>query len=290
MSSDKPTADETNSTRSSSDQGLAALVPLLTCPECQGDLALQGAGLACLACSRSYELVDGIPLLAQAGSSELWGVAAESETSTGYQEQFLKANIGERYQQRYERRWTKRCVTSREIGRIKQLLATQPRSSRMLDIPCGGGRVSGPLANATDLLLQADLSLSQVLTARQTLGAQGNFAWFTASAFLIPLKDGAVDGILCNRLIHHLPTAVEQERLIGELLRVAQRFVILSYCDYASLKSLGRRLRGKYPGHTMRRKDLQAMVERHGASMGMDVPLWFEGSRLRYVLLQKSSG
>ena len=56
------------------DHVLASLLPLLACPECRGDLARQGGGLTCQSCSRSYEVADGIPLLAQAGSSELWGV------------------------------------------------------------------------------------------------------------------------------------------------------------------------------------------------------------------------
>lgn len=271
------------------ERSLAALLQLLVCPECQGNLARQGAGLTCLTCSRSYEVADGIPLLARAGSSELWGVETDNQTSAAYQEQFLAATIGERYQQRYERRWTKRCVTRREISCIEQLLASRPRCSRLLDIPCGGGRVSGPLAKATDLLLQADLSLSQVLIARQTMGSQGNIAWLTASAFLIPLKEGTVDGILCNRLTHHLP-AVEQERLISELLRVSKSFVILSYYDHDSFKSRGRRLRGKNPGHTLKRSDLDTMAKRNGATVQMDVPLWFEGSRLRYALLLKTPG
>jgi len=122
-----------------------------------------------------------------------------------------------------------------------------------------------------------DLSLSQVREARQKMGSQKNIAWFTASAFLIPLRNGSLDGILCNRLTHHLPSAAEQERLIAELLRVSRRFVILSYYDHGSFKSLGRRLRGKQPGHTTKREDLRARAQRHGAFVKIDVPLWFGG-------------
>jgi SAM-dependent methyltransferase len=269
---------------------LDSVAPLLACPECHGDVARQGSGLTCLICSRGYEVKDGIALLARTGSSERWGVASDGLNSTAYQERFQESNIGERYQQRYERRWSKRCVTRREIRRIGQLLASQPRCRRLLDIPCGGGRVSGPLAAAADLLLQADVSLGQVLMARQIMGSQGHVAWFTTSAFMIPLKDGAVDAAICNRLTHHLPSAAELERLIQELLRVSTRFVVLSYCDHNSFKSLGRRLRGKHPGHTLRREDLRGLAERHGAFVQIDIPLWCSGSRLRYALLQKRSG
>ena len=123
--------------------------------------------------------------------------------------------------------------------------------------------------------------------ARRTMGSQGRIVWFTASAFMIPLKDGAVDGTICNRLMHHLPSGAEQERLIHELLRVSARFVILSYYDHDSIKSLGRRIRGKHPGHTLRRGDLR-VVEQDGAWVEADIPLWCAGSRLRYALLRKT--
>jgi SAM-dependent methyltransferase len=277
-------------TQSTNDRTLDSTTELLVCPECRGDLARQDASLACPNCSRSYEVKDGIPLLARIGSSEQWGVASDGATSTDYQERFQASNIGEAYKQRYQRRWSKRCATRREIHLIERLLASQPHCSRVLDIPCGGGRVSGPLTKAADLVLQTDVSLGQVLMARRTMGSEGRIIWFTASAFLIPLKDGAVDGTVCNRLTHHLPSAAEMERLICELLRVSTRFVILSYYNHNSLKSLGRRLRGKYPGHTLRRADLRALAERHGASVQIDIPFWHAGSRLRYALLQKHAG
>lgn len=42
-----------------------------------------------------------------------------------------------------------------------------------------------------------------------------------------PLRDGSVDGTVCVRLSHRLPTAAERERLLTELLRVSRRFVIM---------------------------------------------------------------
>jgi SAM-dependent methyltransferase len=228
-------------------------------------------------------------LLARSGSSEQWGVESNDATSAAYQTQFEQSDIGPRYRQRYEKRWFKRLTTRREIRHVGSLLASQPRCRRLLDMPCGGGRVSAPFAAAADLLLQADLSLSQVHMARHTLGSRGGILWFTASAFVIPLKDGAVDGAVCNRLTHHLSPA-EQERVVHELLRVSARFVILSYYDHDSFRSLGRRVRGKDAGHTMRRDDLRTWTQQDGAVVRRDIPLWSAGSRLRYALLEKRTG
>ena len=264
-----------------------SILPLLVCPECHADLTHRGTSLKCQGCARDYEIKAGIPRLGQVGSSEKWGMASDDRTSVDYQDKFQKQDIGERYKQRYQKHWSKRRVTRREIKRLEQLLASQSRCRYMLDLPCGGGRVSAPLADATDCLLQADIGLSQILAARQIMTSKDHTAWLTASAFSIPLKDNAVDATVCNRLTHHLPSSAEKERLIQELLRVSSRFVILSYYDHNSFKSLGRRLRGKHPGHTLSRPNLRALAERHEARVQIDVPLWYIGSRLRYVLLQK---
>ena len=77
----------------------------------------------------------------------------------------------------------------------------------------------------------------------------------TASAFHIPFKDNSVDAVVCCRLCHHLPNAEQRERLIDELLRVARRFVIMTFFDHHSVKNLLRRarnqLRSQPPKRTM---------------------------------------
>jgi uncharacterized protein len=40
-----------------------ATVAQLACPACYGELRLEGARLRCLTCSRSYPIVDGIPVM-----------------------------------------------------------------------------------------------------------------------------------------------------------------------------------------------------------------------------------
>jgi hypothetical protein len=40
-----------------------ALLAQLACPACYGELCLKGARLQCVACSRAYPIVDGVPVL-----------------------------------------------------------------------------------------------------------------------------------------------------------------------------------------------------------------------------------
>lgn len=262
---------------------LSKILPQLICPECREDLGFLEKGLTCQGCSKTYEIADGIPLLGQVASTK----DRAAETSVDYQTKFQASNIGERYQQRYRDSWHKEFATKREIKCLTELLSSQSRCGRLLDMPCGGGRVSGPMANSTDFLIQADIGLSQVKTARELMGSGIDAVWLTASVFAIPLKDNSVDATVCNRLAHHLPSGPEQEQLIKELLRVSSRFVILSYYDEHSVKSMSRRLRGKKPGHTMARKTLRQLAERYNASVAKDIPLLCPGSRLRYALLKK---
>ena len=37
----------------------------LVCPVCRGSLALDGNSIVCLACSRRYPVLDGLPVLLQ---------------------------------------------------------------------------------------------------------------------------------------------------------------------------------------------------------------------------------
>ena len=111
--------------------------------------------------------------------------------------------------------------------------------------------------------------------------------WMTASGFEIPLQDAAVDGTVCVRLNHHLPAAVERERLVRELLRVSKRFVIMTFFDFDSLKNRLRRMRGKSPKFTMRVDELGALAQSCGATLVASPALFVVGSGHRYALMVK---
>ena len=94
----------------------------------------------------------------------------------------------------------------------------------------------------------------------------------TASAFHIPLRDGAVDGTICIRLAHHLPTPAEQDRLFQELMRVSRRFVIVTFFDHYSLKNLTRCMRHPFnrkpPKMTMTTERVAELAQKGGGPTG----------------------
>jgi SAM-dependent methyltransferase len=187
----------------------------------------------------------------------------------------------------YRDSWAKSLSTRREQRLLDQLLSSQGHCETLLDLPCGGGRVSPPLARHCDLLLEADIGLGQVRYAREFGRVPTRQLWMTASGFEIPLQDSAVDGTVCVRLNHHLPTAAEREQLVRELLRVSKRFVVMTYFDFDSLKNRLRRLRGKKPKLTMRTDELRELARSCGARLVACPALFVVGSGHRYALMVK---
>jgi len=98
-----------------------------------------------------------------------------------------------------------------------------------------------------------------------------------------------VDGVVRIRLSHHLPTPAERERLLTELLRVADRFVLMTFFDFRSVKNVLRRawrpFDGKPPKHTMRTEDVQRLAAVSGFTVRSAPYLSFLGSGHRYALV-----
>jgi SAM-dependent methyltransferase len=265
----------------------------MRCPRCAADLSVGDEQVACES-GHTFPVRDGVPLLAILGTAETWADGAPSQTSADYQREYQEVRKATQYNEAYRDRRAKRWSTEREYQLLEDHLRSRPRSAVLLDIPSGGGRLSGALSRHTDLLVEADIGLGQVLYGREralrTVPA-GRRIWLTASAFHIPFKDRSVCGVVCCRLSHHLPTAEERERLVAELLRVARDFVILTFFDYHSIKNYIRRARRPFnhlpPKMTMT-VDRVAELARSG---GAELVAWPALSHLfsghRYALMVK---
>jgi SAM-dependent methyltransferase len=195
------------------------------------------------------------------------------------------------YNEAYRIEPFKRWSTRRELRLLRGLLASRGGSRTLLDVPCGGGRLSDVLEPFTERLIEADIARGQLLYGIERRSPERPTIWMTASAFHLPLRDGAVDGAICCRLSHHLPTRDERERLVQELLRVARRFVIFTFFDHHSLKNLMRRARQPFnhkpPKLTMTRRRVAALARAQGAELVACPPLSRLASGHRFALLAR---
>ncbi len=248
--------------------GIAAIADLLACPACHGNLALEAGVLRCDGCGVTYGIEDGIALLALHGTSDTWGTPQRAGQSDAYQSEYQTIERAAAYSRVYRRYPHKRFGTRQEWKLIRRHLAAVGHSRAILELPCGGGRITPAIADAADFIVEADIAIGQVRFARATSEVATARAWMTASAFHIPLKDDSVDGTICIRLAHHLPTDAEQGRLIRELLRVSQRFVILTFYDPRSLKNLTRRLRHPFKPKPVKPAMTPERVAEHASAGG----------------------
>jgi len=265
----------------------------LVCPICGSTFGpLRDDRLTCSGSGHEFPVHDGIPLLAVLDSvpDEATGLS-DPQPAEDYQRQYQDLDAAAAYNQEYKDYALKRLSTRREYQLLERLLSSQPRSKVLLEIPCGGGRISPALAPHTDLLVEADIGLGQVLYGRKTSEIGTPQAWMTASANHIPFPDASIDGIVCIRLCHHLPKPEQREQLVTELLRVASRFVIMTFFDYHSFKNLMRRARQPFnkkpPKSTMRVDEVAALASRNGARLVECPALSWISSGHRYALMVK---
>jgi ubiquinone/menaquinone biosynthesis C-methylase UbiE len=273
--------------------GLMHVADLLRCPRCCGDLALAPDHLTCSSCHKRYDVQDGIALLAVMGMEESWkgGPRQGRDSGENYQRAYQKTHKADAYNEDYKQRFFKRQSTRKEYSLLRQLLGSRERSRTLLDLPCGGGRLSPQMEDFTDFLVEADVGLGQLQHLRQHSTVKTPKALMTASAFHIPFKDNSVDAVVCCRLCHHFPNPEQRERLIDELLRVARRFVIMTFFDHHSLKNLLRRVRNQLrpqpPKRTMTIDQVTEAARRNGAELVASPSLFYLFSGHRYALMVK---
>jgi len=264
---------------------------LLACPACRRLLANNPDYFECPGCNRRFAIQDGVPLLAVHGTSETWGEPQAQVQSTAYQAEYERLERAATYNLEYRRQALKRSSTRREFQLLRRHMKAVGPCGTLLDLPCGGGRLTPAFADQADLVIEADIAIGQILFSRSESATKTPRLWMTASAFHIPLQDSAVDGTICVRLSHHLPTPSERHRLLEELLRVSRRFVIVTYFDHYSLKNWLRRLRRPFnrkdPKLTMTTAEVASIARRAGARLVSAPPLSRIGSGHRYALIVK---
>lgn len=130
-----------------------------------------------------------------------------------------------------------------ELRLVERAFRLVPIGS-VLDVPCGGGRVSLLLAGNGYQMTAADLSEPMRLIAKEKFKEAGLTIPVNAEDVEnLGYKNSAFDAIICFRLFHHFPDPIIRQRVVMELCRVSRRYVVLSYFSPHSVTSLHRRWR-----------------------------------------------
>jgi len=191
-----------------------------------------------------------------------------------------RVNYTDQKARKYQtRRESKHLAELRLVERAFRLIPP----GRVLDAPCGGGRLAMLLASKGYQMTGADLSESMLAIARENIRNAGlRIAAERQDVENLSYPDRSFDTAICFRLFHHLPTPEIRAGVVGELCRVANRFVALSFFSPYSVTSTKRRLRaalglGKLRHHQTPLREVRGYFENAGFHLVRDFaqfPFW----------------
>ena len=115
----------------------------------------------------------------------------------------------------------------REQDLIARLLGRLPRGSSIVDVPFGTGRFLVAYATHGHVVYGLDISSDMLVEARRAHPGTSSVAGLIqGDAESLPLADGAVDYVLCTRLLNLTPFSVVSAA-VSEFSRIARKGVIL---------------------------------------------------------------
>jgi ubiquinone/menaquinone biosynthesis C-methylase UbiE len=136
-----------------------------------------------------------------------------------------------------------------EMRMVDRAFARIPKTHRVLDVPCGGGRVSLHLGKQGYQMSCADLSDAMITITREAVATNGlSCSVEKQDLEKLTFPDRSFDTIISFRLFHHFPTPEIRQRAASELCRVARKNVALSYFSPLSVTSAKRKVRAALGG------------------------------------------
>jgi SAM-dependent methyltransferase len=161
-------------------------------------------------------------------------------------QRFDAAPVVVQYPSAYGGSWRER----REAACLRQFLATVPRASRVLDLPCGTGRLTPLLAERDLQIVGADSSPKMVEAAAANWERRKrDYLPSVEARFEVRqgastgYGDGEFDAIVCNRLFHHFRESEVRVSVLREFRRICSGPMLVSYFDAFSLDALRFRLK-----------------------------------------------
>lgn len=194
-----------------------------------------------------------------------------------YAESRRSTRGAESYATKYDRELHKRVSSYFERRVVRRALsATGVSQARVLDLPCGAGRLTPLLLPFARQLISADYSPAMLRVFQRQRGLPCT----VADAFHLPFGDRTFDLVFSARLSHHISDDDLRAAYVREILRVSAQWAVFTIFDTRSLKnvlrSLRRKVSKKRPKNTFTREQVQALT----AECGFELVTGFALSRL----------
>jgi len=116
---------------------------------------------------------------------------------------------------------------------IYKLFKKSGKNNLLLDVGCGNGLFTIPMADIFNFVVGVDISKAMIKRCRER---RANLDFIMASATDLPLKNHAFDAVLSLSLLQHLRTKDNVEKALKEISRTATNnsFILLTFWDTAN--------------------------------------------------------
>ena len=137
----------------------------------------------------------------------------------------------------------------REKRCIGRLLDTVPAGARVLDLPCGTGRLTDFMVSRGWHVHATDSSEHMVAEARRRwqerrvadAGDLPDVGFSVEDVMETTFPDGHFDAVVCNRLFHHFVESETRVAAFQELRRITRGILVVSFFNSFSLDALYQR-------------------------------------------------
>ncbi len=176
------------------------------------------------------------------------------------------------------------------------------RVERILDIPCGTGRLLRSLAPRIAHSVGADVSadmieFSRLSPAGKEAGSKGLQEYVQCDAKYLPFSSNTFDVVISGRFLHHLFNVPQSDRLqvMKEFARVSRRWVLGDFNIQYGLKHYINRVRSilkRKPLKSQRMAAARVFEELGKAGLRVEqvYPISWLASEKWYVLCRKERG
>jgi SAM-dependent methyltransferase len=107
------------------------------------------------------------------------------------------------------------ATADEELASLFSRLGEDPRGGTCVEVGCGFGRMTAPLAERFDRVVAVDVSPRMLELARAAVTAPNVELALVSGSALDPVADGEADVLVCYLVLQHLP----RRRLIAAYLR-----------------------------------------------------------------------
>jgi SAM-dependent methyltransferase len=208
-------------------ESLERYLPLLHCPKCEADLALEAEGLRCVSCQAFYGTTGNVPMLFcpnewDVGREDVTLTVKEFYEETPFPDYDEFDNVGS-------------LVEKARTGVFAKLLDDQiPAGVRILECGCGTGQMSNFLSVASRTVFGSDMSLHSLRLGEEFKEKNGlpSVHFVQMNLFRPCFKPGSFDLVFCNGVLHHTSDPYLGFRTLAKLVRPKGYLMVGLYHKY----------------------------------------------------------